>query len=229
MKYSMLIFLFIFFSCGNKKDILLPKSNVTLVKDIQDHSPIYIFFKINGKDTVADVNRKNSIITTNWILNIDKRLPLRLVIPEVIKLQQKKREEKAHKNEAALNYYSYADSIGKNMAFIPFTEVYYKMGKPKSGTVVFFNKNNEISTEKFNNMMYVCKLFEKELMVMNKDQGKNFNRIITENEYLRKVISNSQIIQNGLNSNFNHSKINNISISNNVNKQDDISKLLNKQ
>jgi hypothetical protein len=144
MKYSMLIFLFIFFSCGNKKDILLPKSNVTLVKDIQDHSPIYIFFKINGKDTVADVNRKNSIITTNWILNIDKRLPLRLVIPEVIKLQQKKREEKAHKNEAALNYYSYADSIGKNMAFIPFTEVYYKMGKPKSGTVVFFNKNNEI-------------------------------------------------------------------------------------
>lgn len=140
----MLIFLFIFFSCGNKKDILLPKSNVTLVKDIQDHSPIYIFFKINGRDTVADVNRKNSIITTNWILNIDKRLPLRLVIPEVIKLQQKKREEKAHKNEAALNYYSYADSIGKNMAFIPFTEVYYKMGKPKSGTVVFFNKNNEI-------------------------------------------------------------------------------------
>ncbi len=144
MKYSMLIFLFIFFSCGNKKDILLPKSNVTLVKDIQDHSPIYIFFKINGKDTVVDVNRKKSIITTNWILNIDKRLPLRLVIPEVIKLQQKKREEKAHKNEAALNYYSYADSIGKNMAFIPFTEVYYKMGKPKSGTVVFFNKNNEI-------------------------------------------------------------------------------------
>lgn len=144
MKYSMLIFLFIFFSCGNKKDILLPKSNVTLVKDIQDHSPIYIFFKINGKDTVADVNRKNSIITTNWILNIDKRLPLRLVIPEVMKLQQKKREEKAHKNEAALNYYSYADSIGKNMAFIPFTEVYYKMGKPKSGIVVFFNKNNEI-------------------------------------------------------------------------------------
>jgi hypothetical protein len=144
MKYSMLIFLFIFFSCGNKKDILLPKSNVTLVKDIQDHSPIYIFFKINGKDTLADVNRKNSIITTNWILNIDKRLPLRLVIPEVMKLQQKKREEKAHKNEAALNYYSYADSIGKNMSFIPFTEVYYKMGKPKSGTVVFFNKNNEI-------------------------------------------------------------------------------------
>ena len=144
MKYLSLILILVFISCENKKDILLPKSNSSIVKDIQDHSPIYIFFETKGKDTIAEVNRKNSIISTNWILNIDKRLPLRLVIPEVMKLQQKKREEKAHKNEAALNYYSYADSIGKNMAFIPFTEVYYKMGKPKSGTVVFFNKNNEI-------------------------------------------------------------------------------------
>jgi hypothetical protein len=36
---------------------------------------------------------KNSIISTNS-LNVDKRLPLRLVIPEVIKLQQKKAREK---------------------------------------------------------------------------------------------------------------------------------------
>lgn len=144
MKYLSLILILVFISCQNKKDILLPKSNSSIVKDIQDHSPIYIFFEAKGKDTIAEVNRKNSIISTNWILNIDKRLPLRLVIPEVMKLQQKKREEKAHKNEAAQNYYSYADTIGKNMAFIPFTEVYYKMEKPKAGTVVFFNKNNEI-------------------------------------------------------------------------------------
>ena len=144
MKYLCLLVFLVFISCENKKDILLPKSNSSIVKDIQDHSPIYIFFEAKGKDTIAEVNRKNSIISTNWILNIDKRLPLRLVIPEVMQLQQKKREEKAHKNEAAQNYYSYADTIGKNMAFIPFTEVYYKMAKPKSGTVVFFNKNNEI-------------------------------------------------------------------------------------
>jgi hypothetical protein len=74
-------------------------------------SPIYIFLE-QRKDTLAEVNRKNSIISTNWILNVDKRLPLRLVIPEIMKLQQKKREE-AHKNENAENYYSYADTIGK--------------------------------------------------------------------------------------------------------------------
>jgi hypothetical protein len=144
IKYLFGIVLFLGISCGNKEDILLPKSDRTIVKEVEDLSPIYIFFRLNGKDTLAEVNRKNSIITTNWILNIDKRLPLRLVIPEVMKLQQRKREEKEHRNELALNYYSYADSIGKNLAFIPFTEVYYKMEKPKNGVIVFFDKNNKI-------------------------------------------------------------------------------------
>ena len=143
MKYFSLVFLFLLFSCGNKEDIFLPKSNVTIVSNVVDHSPIYIFFRTKGKDTLAEVNRKNSIISTNWILNIDKRLPLRLVIPEVMKLQEKKRNEVAHKNELAENYYSYADSIGKNMAFLPFTKVYYKMEKPKYGVVVFFDKTND--------------------------------------------------------------------------------------
>ena len=144
MKYFCLIVAFLFLSCGNKEAVLLPKSNVTVVSDVQDHSPIYIFFRTKDKDTLAEVNRKNSIITTNWILNIDKRLPLRIVIPEVMKLQEKKRKEKAHKNEKAENYFSYADSIGKNMAFIPFTNVYYKIGKPFSGFVVLFSNKNEI-------------------------------------------------------------------------------------
>ncbi|MFE3848572.1 hypothetical protein ACFX5D_11425 [Flavobacterium sp. LB3P45] len=144
MKYLTLIVLFIFFSCGKKEDILLPKSNTTIVKNVEDHSPIYIFFRTKEKDTLAEVNRKNEIISTNWIFNIDKRLPLRLVIPEVMKLQNKKREEKAHKNEKAKNYYSYADTIGKNLAFVTFTNVFYKLEKPKSGIVVFVNKNNEI-------------------------------------------------------------------------------------
>ncbi len=146
MKYFTLIVLFTLFSCGNKEDVLLPKADITIVKNVDDLSPIYIFFRTKGKDTLAEVNRKNSIISTNWILNVDKRLPLRLVIPEIMKLQQKKHEEKAHKNEKAENYYSYADTIGKNLAFIPFTNVYYKMEKP-IGTVIFFNKNNEILIE----------------------------------------------------------------------------------
>jgi hypothetical protein len=144
IKYIFGIVLLLCVSCGNKEDILLPKADRSVVKEVVDLSPIYIFFRTKGKDTLAEVNRKNSIITTNWILNIDKRLPLRLVIPEVMKLQQRKREEKEHRNELALNYYSYADSIGKNLAFIPFTQVYYKMEKPKSGVEVYFDKNDKI-------------------------------------------------------------------------------------
>jgi hypothetical protein len=144
MKYFSLILVFILFSCGKQEDILLPKSNVTIVSDVVDHSPIYIFFRTKGKDTLAEVNRNNSITSTNWILNIDKRLPLRIVIPEVKKLQEKK-QNSAHKNEFAENYFSYADSIGKNMAFLPFTKVYYKMEKPKFGMIVFFDKHNKIS------------------------------------------------------------------------------------
>ncbi|MBF4464012.1 hypothetical protein [Flavobacterium sp. LC2016-12] len=145
MRYLTFVIAFLLFSCEEKKDVLLPKANVSIVKDIQDHSPIYIFFKTEGKDTIAEVNRKNSIISTNWIFNIDKRLPLKLVIPEVMKLQEKKRGDSAHKNEKAENYYSFADSIGKNLAFLPFTKVYYKMESvSKNTSQLYFRKNGMI-------------------------------------------------------------------------------------
>ncbi|WP_240622558.1 hypothetical protein [Flavobacterium crocinum] len=144
MKYFTLIIAFLLFSCGKKEDVLLPKSNVTIVKDVQDHSPVYIFFKTEGKDTIADLNRKSAIISTNWILNIDKRLPLKSVIPQVMKMQDKKRNEKMHQNEESENYYSYADSIGKNLAFLPFTKVFYKMERPSKGSfVVYFKKGKQ--------------------------------------------------------------------------------------
>ncbi|MGN7811544.1 hypothetical protein [Flavobacterium sp. 22076] len=144
MKYFSILIICLLFSCGKKEDVLLPKSNISIVKDVQDHSPIYIFFKKEGKDTIADLNRKSAIISTNWILNIDKRLPLKVVIPEVIKMQEKKRNEKMHQNEESENYYSYADSIGKNLAFLPFTKVFYKMEKPsRENFVVYFRKGKK--------------------------------------------------------------------------------------
>lgn len=144
MKYITIIIALLLFSCGEKHDVLLPKSNVSIVKDVQDHSPIYIFFKVEGKDTIADLNRKSAIISTNWIFNIDKRLPLKLVIPQVIKMQEKKRADSAHKNENAENYYSYADSVGKNLAFLPFTKVFYKTEIANNRSQLYFKKNGAI-------------------------------------------------------------------------------------
>ena len=194
MKYFTLIALFILFSCGNKEDVLLPKASITIVRNVDDLSPIYIFFRTKGKDTLAKVNRKNSIISTNWILNIDKRLPLRLVIPEVMKLQKKKREEKAHKNEKAENYYSYADTIGKNLAFIPFTNVFYEMEKP-SGAVIYFKKNNEILVEdtivkKEDLKKYLLELkVESKVVIFCFDKDMSYGSYIQNKIFIESLIS----------------------------------------
>ncbi|WP_433829719.1 hypothetical protein [Flavobacterium anhuiense] len=191
MKYFTLLFCLLIFSCGKKQDVLLPKSNVSIVKDVQDHSPVYIFFKKEGKDTIADLNRKSAIISTNWIVNIDKRLPLKLVIPQVMKMQEKKRSEKMHQNEESENYYSYADSVGKNLAFLPFTKVIYKMEKPTVGSfVVYFKKgkkqvfmgNQEIKVSEILKQFYSIK-FEKvpDLVFL-------FDKDMTYEEYIQYKI-----------------------------------------
>uniref|UniRef100_UPI00404927F5 hypothetical protein n=1 Tax=Flavobacterium sp. TaxID=239 RepID=UPI00404927F5 len=136
-KISLLVVLFFVISCKNE-DVQLAKTNVSITKEITDYSPIYMFFEVNQKDTLVRVNKNNSISTTNWVFNIDKRLPLHLVIPEVIKLQEKKKNS-SHKKEGAINVISYADSIGKNLAFLPFTDVDYKMDNEFSK---FFIKDN---------------------------------------------------------------------------------------
>lgn len=198
MKYFTLIIAFLLFSCGKKEDVLLPKSNVSIVKDVQDHSPIYIFFKKEGKDTIADLNRKSAIISTNWIFNIDKRLPLKVVIPQVIKMQEKKRADSAHKNENAENYYSYADSIGKNLAFLPFTKVFYKMEKPTAGSfVVYFRKgkkqvfmgNQEIKISEILKQFYSIKFDKVPDLVFLFDKNMSYEEYIQYKILLQKDVT----------------------------------------
>ncbi|MGV1012708.1 MAG: hypothetical protein ACOYBS_09685 [Flavobacterium sp.] len=190
-KYLALIITVALFSCEGNKDILLPKADKTIVADVQEHSPIYIFFKVEGKDTIADVNRKNSIVSTNWIFNIDKRLPLRLVVPELIKLQAKK-EGSMHKNEAAENFFSYANDVKKTMAFLPFTRVKYVIGKPLINSI-YFGKNDLL---KFNSQL----LKKDELQgyinnLMNEHESEifvSFDKNLSYDEYIKnKIIMNS--------------------------------------
>ncbi len=187
-KYLGFIVALVLFSCDGKKEIELPKAASTIIADVQEHSPIYIFFKVEGKDTIADVNRKNSIVSTNWIFNIDKRLPLKLIVPEIIKLQAKK-DGSMHKNEAAENYFSYANDVKKTMAFLPFTKVKYVIGKPKSGTIVYFSKNNKILVDNIEVKRDSLEVF------LNKIEGSKYHNINfcfdkndTYNNYINNVI-----------------------------------------
>lgn len=137
-KIVVIVALFSLFACSDK-EVKLPQAELSVMKDIEDHSPIYMFFDLKDKkDTIIEVNKRNSISSTNWVFNIDKRLPLKLVIPEVTKLQEKKKGS-SHAKEGSINVFTYSDSIAKNLAFFPFTDVQFKMDKDFSK--LFIKKN----------------------------------------------------------------------------------------
>lgn len=140
----------VLFSCGKKKEILLPKADVTVVKTVSDISKIDFFFKTENNDTLAVINKNAIITSTNWIFNVDKRLPLKTILPDIIKLQEKKIKKKSDEDLPKDNFYSYADSIGKNLAFLPFTNVKYVLGsypenKSEEILVIRFDKNNTMT------------------------------------------------------------------------------------
>lgn len=127
MKYAFLLLLFFCFSCGEEKTIQLPQINHSSIQDVNDVSPAYIFYNEGEKDSV-ELNGKNLIISTNWLINVDKRLTLSQAIPSIEMLQEKKRNAQMHKNEEAKNYYSCNDTSIKNLGFIDFTDVVYHNG-----------------------------------------------------------------------------------------------------
>lgn len=217
-KISVLVFSVLLFVSCKKEDVQLPKANVSVLKELTDHSPIYMFYEIDGKDTIAKVNKNNSISTTNWVFNIDKRLTLDKVIPQ-IKLLQEKKKRSSHKKEGAINVFSYADSIGKNLAFLPFTDVQFKFDKdfskffikkhaeaymPYHNFTVNFNKDNKITVDGND-------IEREELVFFLKDfsefmsEGKttilhlNFDKNLTYGEYLENKVLvwqlNSSLIQ----------------------------------
>lgn len=180
-------------SCQDK-EIVLPQANETVVADVKDHSPIYFFFKTDEKDTLIDVNRNNSISSTNWIFNIDKRLPLRKVIIEIKKLQAKK-EGSVHKSEIAENYFSYTDTVKKTMAFSPFTKVKYKLEKPDFNVVYFYLDRNDLvhfKDEVFSKNELQTFLDKKNLpasIVFAYDKGMSFGKYIQYQFFVKHLIA----------------------------------------
>ncbi|WP_304142127.1 hypothetical protein [Mesoflavibacter zeaxanthinifaciens] len=134
-------------SCNNEKVIQLPEVEHAKITKILDVSPAYIFYNETQPDSV-ELNRKNLIISTNWLFNVDKRLTLEQAIPKIKFLQDKKRNAKMHKNEAAKNYYTCNDSSIKNLGFIEFTEVnYVEEINPKNNSIIAINSLNDITVQ----------------------------------------------------------------------------------
>ena len=202
------------FSC-KQEEVMLPKSNVSVMSEIYDHSPIYMFFRVEENDTLAEINTKNKIGTTNWIFNIDKRLPLHAIIPEIHKLQEKKKDG-MHKKEGTINVFSYADSLHQNLAFLPFTDVKFLYDKDFSkfyikdhadlymtynNFTINFKKNGKVTVdghpiEKDDLVNYIKDFTE----FMN--DGKptilhlNFDKHLTFNDYLQNKLMMWRITSN---------------------------------
>lgn len=122
LKYIVMALLFA--SCA-KKEIKVPVIPVAGIQEIKNFSEVWVFFEVKGTDTIALLNRSNTIISTNWVYNIDKKLPLKKVI-SVLKKMKYKHKNGMHADKKTLDFFSYSNQINKMLSFIEFTQVKYK-------------------------------------------------------------------------------------------------------
>ena len=150
MKRIVLILLTtIAFSCA-ERELQLPVTTANDITEILDVSPIYMFYD-EATDSV-DFNRKNMISTTNWLVNIDKRLTLKQILPHLQYLQEKRRGDGMHKNENAKNYFTCFNEDTKNLSFIEFTDISFDINNEK---VIA----KRMDPKYYNNLNYDIELF----------------------------------------------------------------------
>ena len=123
----------IIFSCGKEKTVQLPEIQNAEITEVTDVSPVYMFYDVET-DSI-EFNRKNMISTTNWLVNIDKRLTLKQVLPHLQYLQEKRHGNSMHKNDNARNYFTCNDTLRNNLGFIDFTDVDFT--QTENGTIDF--------------------------------------------------------------------------------------------
>ncbi|MBU2920011.1 hypothetical protein KO504_01535 [Winogradskyella psychrotolerans] len=154
MRYIYLLIILTCFSCSNERVLHLPEIEQAEVTEVLDVSPAYIFYDETQADSTL-LNRKNLIISTNWLVNVDKRLTLKQAIPHIKFIQDKKRNAEMHKNEDAKNYFTCNDTSIGNLGFLEFTDVFYEFSEPIDTSINLQDlvaeklKNNQTSTSTF--------------------------------------------------------------------------------
>lgn len=175
MRYILLVAVLTFFSCGKDRVVLLPEINQSEITEINDVSAAYLFYDETQKDSL-ELNRKNLISTTNWLVNVDKRLTLKQAIP-YIKFLQEKKSNSSHKNEKAKNYFSCNDISLKNLGFIDFTDLIYheessenylskvsNLEYTEKTKVISFNLDNDISLIDLNSKSFISQSSKENLL-----------------------------------------------------------------
>jgi len=162
--YILFLTSFLILSCS-KKNVELPIIGQKGIDRVYNNTKVWIFFKKQKSDTIAILNKNNIISTTNWIFNIDKRLPLKKIVPLIQQMQKEHAKITIHSVDGVFNYYSYADTINKHYSFIKFTNK-FNIGKPqfelnkedKNITILFYKKNFLLDNINFNYPLLANKL-----------------------------------------------------------------------
>lgn len=209
-----LIYLFvitIFLSCSNERVLELPEIEKAEITEVLDVSPAYIFYDETQPDSTL-FNRKNLIGTTNWLVNVDKRLTLKQVIPHIQYLQDKRKKASMHKNEAAKNYFTCNDTSIKNLGFIEFTDVNYsdssEISQDNKTCIMTVNSFKEItfSSSADLNISFSKENFSSVLPVLKSEFGESIKLIMSFNEALSfqdyiTIKSNLATFQNSISNN----------------------------
>lgn len=149
-KLALALLPFLMLSCA-KKEVKIPTLPEKGIQEVQNHSQVWLFFEVENKDTIAIVNSKNTISTTHWIYNIDKRLPLKTIMPSIITLQDK-HANSMHSEKGMHDYFSYSDTISKRLSFLEFDGVTFKTDSLLSKS---FIEKNSSDYSNFNNINLV--------------------------------------------------------------------------
>lgn len=204
-----------FIACNLDQKVMLPQGETSEIVEMKDHSPIYIFYKTSNNDTIAEVNKNNIISTTNWIFNIDKRLPLQKVVPELVTFFKKKRGASTHKNEESAMYFSYSDSVHQNLAFSPiknteysekiyhskmYIKQYPKFHIPYENVSIDFKKNGKIIINDQLISALELKKYIQDFIVFSSENRPillylNFDEAILYGDYLKNKLLINSLLQ----------------------------------
>jgi hypothetical protein len=108
-------------SC-NKKQVKVPLVAMQGEEEVANNSVIWFFYDKNGN---LSLNEKNRISSTNWFFNVDKRLPLKKIMPEVIRLFNKHNEKSPHNTKPMKNYFTYVNTLNNHLSFYSFDSIRY--------------------------------------------------------------------------------------------------------
>jgi hypothetical protein len=100
----------------SKKEVLLPQIPVSGITELYDYSQVWAFYDESNEQNQAKINKNNTISTTHWIINIDRRLSMHEVTTVIGMVNAKRAKKSMHSAEGKHNYISYANTQDKNIS-----------------------------------------------------------------------------------------------------------------